>query len=152
MTSRYNKGSVPNELQLLNSSERTVVEVLMEIRDDDISIIIHPDWISVEEQSTPYQYGPDFLVRRKSTGQELFVEVKSIHSLSLSNLAMLRAVAKQLKKIGKDFLVLVLDNSSKREIRSTSFNTDEVQILTVSNPVQISDAVLNALSAIPKNI
>lgn len=149
MTSKDNMGIAQHEGQLLSLQESMVANALMAIRDDDISVTIHPNWIVVEEQSTPFQYGPDFLVRRNSTGQELFVEVKSIHSLSLANLAMFRAVAKQLKKTGKDFLVLVLDNSSKREIRSTSFNTDEVQILTVSDLSQIPDTVFNALPAAP---
>ena len=54
-----------------------------------------------------YVYQPDFVIRNAETGKTLFVELHSVHGLSLSILVKFKYVNAAVRRAGDDFLLLI---------------------------------------------
>lgn len=129
--------------RVLSLLEQEVLQAL-----DDLppgyQIAARPEQIRFENDGFPYCYQPD-LVIDASDGRRLIVEVKSHHSLSLSNMAKLAAIKRHARTIGLDFMVLVPDaKSSPQDKLAKEF--DDLRIAFVHGQSNIVPTVLKAFN------
>lgn len=97
-----------------------------------------------ESEGISDRYEPDIIVSAPD-GRLLIIEVKSHHSLSLSNMAKLAAIKRRTEGAGAEFLVLVPDAVSNQPANKMK-EFDDLRISYARNPSNIVPAVLDALS------
>ncbi len=86
-------------------------------------------------------YEPDFVIQRHD-GQQLLVEVKSVQSLSISNLSRLTRISELIRKAGKGFVVLALDPGFGRPAKRNIEAFKKLHIHNVKTNSEIVDATL----------
>ena len=91
-----------------------------------------------------YYYEPDMVVSGPD-GRRLVVEVKSHHSLSLSNMAKLAAIQRRTKNEGMEFLVVVPDALSTQPANGLR-EFGDLHISYSQGSANVVPAVLNALN------
>lgn len=120
-------------------------EVLSAMRGLPSGYDVHtrPEAFTYEAGGAPYRYEPNMEVCGPD-GRRLIVEVKSRHSLSLSNMAKLTAIQHRAESDGAQFLVIVPD-AVEPVNKSTIFN--ELHIAYSQGTATVVPAILDALNS-----
>lgn len=121
---------------VLTIAEQQVLDALRKLPSGFV-VQLQPERLKFEKNGVPYTYEPDFVVTGPD-GRRLIVEVKSPHSLSLSNMASLSAISQHAENTGEEFLVVVpnsrlaqLSNTMMEDFKNLKFLS--VLILQVFN-------------------
>lgn len=125
-------------------------EVLSAMRGLPAGYDIHtrPAAFTYEAGGTPYRYEPNMEVYGPG-GRRLIVEVKSRHSLSLSNMAKLTAIQHRAEGDGAQFLVIVPD-AVQPVNKSTIFN--DLHVAYSRGTATVVPAILAAFNSPPPGV
>jgi hypothetical protein len=102
-----------------------------------------PEAFTFEASGISYRYEP-YMVVIGHDGRRLIVEVKSRHSLSLSNIAKLAAVQRRAESDGAQFLVIVPDAISIQPANESKEFVD-LHIAYSQGTANVVPAILDAL-------
>lgn len=113
-------------------------------------MVRNPEQVKFDTEGIAYHYEPDIVVSDPD-GHLLIVEVKSHHSLSMSNMAKLSAIQRRTKSEGMEFLVIVPDARSLQPAnRLREFG--DLHISYSEGPANVVPAVLDALNGLPNRV
>lgn len=102
------RGSLGNPYRFRSQSGRRFADLLSSTLHAPLVWDDYAGPIQVEaEDGAKFDYLPDFLIRNAETGRTLYVELHSVHGLSLSILVHFKYVNAAVKRAGDDFLLLI---------------------------------------------
>lgn len=107
-------------------------------------VLPNPEEVKFDAEGISYRYEPDIVVSDPA-GRRLIVEVKSHHSLSLSNMAKLAAIQRRIKSEGMEFLVIVADAQSIQPANKMR-EFGDLHLSYSHGPTNVVPAVLGALN------
>jgi hypothetical protein len=127
---------------MFNRLEQDVLDALSGLP-DEYSVKPRPLEMSFVRDGVSYHYEPDFVVEGPH-GRKLIVEVKSLRSLSLANLAKLSVISQQAQAEGRDFIVLVPDARPSDPLRSSLLGAQDLHIVRVGERSEIPGIIVGA--------
>jgi hypothetical protein len=133
----------PRFAHVLTKAEQEVLNALRDLPSGFV-VQMQPERLNFEKNGVPYTYEPDFVVTGPD-GRRLIVEVKSPHSLSLSNMASLSAISQHAEKAGEEFLVVVPNSPLPQPLNQMMKDFDNLKISFSSDSSGVQRAVVEAL-------